>query len=178
MIEDYLSPVPVLPGETIEADYLKGSHSTIPSPPPVLGAELTGFTGRRSLTAPPPPPPPGLSTPGPGLFRSALLDLASNSLTVSRTRDFGRGGTCGLIGDLRGGRALSCFVLLWPAEAARSGERAARMESLSSSLLGRETGRGILDLPDLLDLPLSPDPASLLGVVWPVPSQEEPCHTS
>ena len=178
MIEDYLSPVLVLPRESIEADYLKGSHSTIPSPPPVLGAELTGFTGRRSLTAPPPPPPPGLSTPGPGLLRSALLDFASNSLTVSRTRDFGRGGTCGLIGDLRGGRALSCFALLWPAEAARSGERAARMESLSSSLLGRETGRGILDLPDLLDLPLSPDPASLLGVVWPVPSQEEPWHTS
>ena len=178
MIEDYLSPVLVLPRESIEADYLKGSHSTIPSPPPVLGAELTGFTGRRSLTAPPPPPPPGLSTPGPGLLRSALLDFASNSLTVSRTRDFGRGGTCGLIGDLRGGRALSCFALLWPAEAARSGERAARMESLSSSLLGRETGRGILDLPDLLDLPLSPDPASLLGVVWPVPSQEEPWGTS
>ena len=177
MIEDYLSPVLVLPRESIEADYLKGSHSTIPSPPPVLGAELTGFTGRRSLTAPPPPPPPGLSTPGPGLLRSALLDFASNSLTVSRTRDFGRGGTCGLIGDLRGGRALSCFALLWPAEAARSGERAARMESLSSSLLGRETGRGILDLPDLLDLPLSPDPASLLGVVWPVPSQEEPWGT-
>ena len=51
------------------------------------------------------------------------------------------------------------------------GEQEARMESLSSSLLGRLIGRGIRDLPDpRLDLPLSPEaepglPASLVGVV-------------
>lgn len=81
-----------------------------------------------------------------------MLDLASNSLTVSLTLDLGLGGTRGFTGDLTG--------LAPPADTARKGERAERVESLSSSLLGREIGRGILDLPDLLVLPLL---ASLVG---------------
>ena len=128
-------------------NYLKGSpplsKSTKPSPPPVFGdVGLRGLRGFLILTA------------FTGLLpaRSALLDLASNSLTVSLTLDLGLGGTRGFTGDLTG--------LAPPADTARKGERAERVESLSSSLLGREIGRGILDLPDLLVLPLL---ASLVG---------------
>ena len=85
----------------------------------------------------------------------------------------------GFTGDLSGGlpEAEADFALSGPLvpgwEDGLRGEREARMESLSSSLLGRLMGRGIRDLPEpLLDLPLSPDaepglpdPASLVGVV-------------
>ena len=120
-------------------------QSTIPSPPPVLGD--VGLRGLLILT-PVVPLAPG---------RRALLDLASNNLTVSLTRDLGLGGTCGLTGDFTG----PLTGLTPPAEAARWGDPPPRMESLSSSLLGREMGRGIRDLPDLLVLPLL---ASLVGV--------------
>ena len=150
--------------------YLKGSpplsQFTMPSPPPVFGDEARGLTGFRSLT--PGPPPPSLPRPvvdnWPGTLLNALLDFASNNLTVSLTRDFGLGGTMGFTGDLSGGLPEADFALSWPlvpgCEAGLRGEREARMESLSSSLLGREIGRGILDLPDLLVLPLL---ASLVG---------------
>ena len=171
--------------------YLKGSpplsQFTMPSPPPVFGDEARGLTGFRSLT--PGPPPASLPRPvvdnWPGTLLNALLDFASNNLTVSLTRDLGLGGTMGFTGDLSGGlpEAEADFVLSWPLvpgwEDGLKGEREARMESLSSSLLGRLMGRGIRDLPDpLLDLPLSPEaepglPASLVGVVWPVPRRPE-----
>ena len=65
-----------------------------------------------------------------------------------------------------------------PAEAALRGDLEALIDSLSSNLLGKEIGLGILDLPDLLVLPLSALSArlaSLPGVVLPVPViQEEP----
>ena len=171
--------------------YLKGSpplsQFTMPSPPPVFGDEARGLTGFRSLT--PGPPPASLPRPvvdnWPGTLLNALLDFASNNLTVSLTRDLGLGGTMGFTGDLSGGlpEAEADFVLSWPLvpgwEDGLKGEREARMESLSSSLLGRLMGRGIRDLPEpLLDLPLSPEaepglPASLVGVVWPVPRRPE-----
>ena len=60
-----------------------------------------------------------------------------------------------------------------PADTALCGDdRPARMESLSSSLLGSEMGRGIRDLLDLLVLLL----ASLLGVVGGLETQELPCN--
>ena len=171
--------------------YLKGSpplsQFTMPSPPPVFGDEARGLTGFRSLT--PGPPPASLPRPvvdnWPGTLLNALLDFASNNLTVSLTRDLGLGGTMGFTGDLSGGlpEVEADFVLSWPLvpgwEDGLKGEREARMESLSSSLLGRLMGRGIRDLPEpLLDLPLSPEaepglPASLVGVVWPVPRRPE-----
>ena len=83
-------------------NYLNGSpplsQSTIPSPPPVLGDEARGLTGLRSLT-----PGPASLPRAPGTLLNALLDLASNSLTVSLTRDLGLGGTTGFTGDLSGG---------------------------------------------------------------------------
>ena len=163
--------------------YLKGSpplsQFTMPSPPPVFGDEARGLTGFRSLT--PGSPPPSLPRPvvdnWPGTLLNALLDFASNNLTVSLTRDFGLGGTMGFTGDLSGGLPEADFALSWPlvpgCEAGLRGEREARMESLSSNLLGRLMGLGIRDLPEpRLDLPLSPEaepglpgPASLVGVV-------------
>ena len=171
--------------------YLKGSpplsQFTMPSPPPVFGDEARGLTGFRSLT--PGPPPPSLPLPvvdnWPGTLLNALLDFASNNLTVSLTRDFGLGGTMGFTGDLSGGLPEADFALSCPlvpgCEAGLRGEREARMESLSSNLLGRLMGLGIRDLPDpRLDLPLSPEaepglpsPASLVGVVYPVPRRQE-----
>ena len=91
----------------------------------------------------------------------------------------------GFTGDLSGGLPEADFALSCPlvpgCEAGLRGEREARMESLSSNLLGRLMGRGIRDLPDpRLDLPLSPEaepglpsPASLVGVVYPVPRRQE-----
>ena len=79
------------------------------------------------------------------------------------------------MGDLSVGREEDVLALLVPAEAALAeGDLAARMDNLSSSLLGREIGLGILDFPDLLDLPLSLL-TSLPGVVAPVlGNQDEP----
>ena len=191
MIEDYFT-VPVSRNKDIKSNiypgwfpcpYLKGSpplsQFTMPSPPPVFGDEARGLTGFRSPT--PGPPPPSLPRPvvdnWPGTLLNALLDFASNNLTVSLTRDFGLGGTMGFTGDLSGGLPEADFALSWPlvpgCEAGLRGEREARMESLSSNLLGRLMGLGIRDLPDpRLDLPLSPEaepglpgPASLVGVV-------------
>ena len=153
-------------------NYLKGSpplsKSTMPSPPPVLGDPLSGLTGLLSLT-------PACCCccccccwAGP--FLSPLLDLASNNFTVSLTLDLGRGGSTGLMGDLRAGLDLLC----WPADTARRGDLDARTDNLSSSLLGNDIGLGILDLPDLLDLPLSLL-ASLPGVVAPVLGSHDPC---
>ena len=76
-------------------------------------------------------------------------------------------------------------ILSLPPGAGCEAGREARMESLSSSRLGRLMGRGIRDLADpRLDRPLSPeaepglcwDPASLVGVVRPVPSMHEDCN--
>ena len=100
------------------------------------------------------------------------MDFASKSLTVSRTRDFGRGGTCGFTGDLRLGLADLAGP---PADTALCGDdRPARMESLSSSLFGSEMGRGIRDLLDLLVLLLLASLPGVVGVVGELDTQELP----
>ena len=63
-----------------------------------LNTEDTGSGAEGSLT-----PGPASLPRAPGTLLNALLDLASNSLTVSLTRDLGLGGTTGFTGDLSGG---------------------------------------------------------------------------
>ena len=161
-------------------NYLKGSpplsKSTIPSPPPVFGE--VAFTGFLILTG----PAAGAITAVCPL--KALFDFASNNLTVSRTRDFGRGGITGLTGDLtgfNGGLTLLFALKFPPAEEALWGDLDALTESLSSSLFGKEIGLGILDLLDLLVLDESAESGRLPDdpiVLVPVPAllvqQEDP----
>ena len=63
-----------------------------------------------------------------------------------------------------------------PADTALCGDRPARMESLSSSLLGSEMGRGIRDLLDLLVLLLLASLPGVVGDVGGLDTQELPCN--